>query len=770
MLESRAKWKFNENEYTKDHPTHSGIINSLLSNRGITTSEQAKMFISPSLDHLHSPSKLAMIVQASERIKEAILNKEKILIYGDYDADGVCSTTLLLKALNEIGAKCDFYIPNRFKEGYGLNKEAFQFAYNNDFKVIITVDTGIAAHKEVDFANQLGLDVIITDHHDIQEEVPNAYAILHPDYSPNYQFKQLAGVGVAFKLAEYLLGYFPEHLLDLVAIGTIADLVPLVDENRILAKYGLQTLSQTNNKGLIALKKACSIEDPVTEEDVGFRIGPRLNSVGRLQDADLAVHLLMTENNEEAQTFVQEIEALNNKRQQIVRDIVKEAEAEISETPGKNVIIVAKPNWHEGVLGIVASRLVQKYHRPAIVLRLDETTNELKGSARSIPAFHLFNHCMKIRDLFTSFGGHSQAAGMAFPLENKAKITHHLNGMVQKLSDEDLKETIEINKTLSAHELTEQLVDEVNQLAPFGIDNPKPIFHLKEIPNQLQQIGRLKDHLKIQYDVEDQRVEGIGFGMGNFYTQISPQVPVEIIGELGINEWNGFRTVQMVIRDMKIDEWQLFDHRGKKDFDIRPYIDPSKPCLILDNEEINKTKEYIENVSYVSFESDFSKLGHTNQLFIKEFPANLNALEQVVKITQPKQIYVCFYIRESAYLQAFPSREEFKWLYALILRERKFDVRQKIPFIMNTKGWSKDKVIFMFQVFIELAFIQSEKGIITPNPEPAKRDLSESQAYKDRLQQADIEKALYYSNYTQLKDLFSQWIGSHTREEVSYGL
>lgn len=752
--------------------SQSNIMDILLKQRGITTSEEAHRFISPDLAQLRSPSKLAMIDLASDRIKEAIINKEKILIYGDYDADGVCSTALLLKALTELGAQCDFYIPNRFEEGYGLNKKAFQLAKDNGFQVIITVDTGISSHEEVDFANELGIDVIITDHHDIQDGVPSAYAVIHPAYSPDYHFKQLAGVGVAFKFAQHLLGYFPEHLLDLVAIGTIADLVPLQDENRILAKFGLQTLSHTTNKGLIALKKACQIERIVTEEDVGFRIGPRLNAVGRLQDADLAVYLLMTESAEEANELVVEIERLNSERQQIVRDLVKEAEMEMKHVQAKSIIMVAKPNWHEGVLGIVASRLVQKYHCPAFVLTIDENTNEVKGSARSIPSFHLFDSCMKIRDLFTNFGGHSQAAGMTFPLENIEQITNHLNVMLSELADEDFKKTIEVSKTLSIGDLNEEIVDEISQLAPFGMANPKPIFHIKETPNQLQQIGRTKDHLKLQYQVDQRRVEGIGFGMGDLFNQISPHAKVSIVGELGINEWNGFKNVQMIIKDIRIQEWQLFDHRGKKDFDIFPYIQDEKRCLILSkhyaigNNRIDNND--ITNITYD--ECDIHQLQHVNQLFISDLPNDLSILEQIVTATQPKQIHVCYYISDSAYLQAFPTREEFGWLYGYILKEKSFNIKQEIPLIMQNRGWTKERVIFMLHVFKQLQFINTKEGIVRFVPNPAKRDLEESQVYQDRLQQAEIERILYYSNYTQLKNWFSQWMGYEAKEEVSYGL
>src|SRR5690625_250282 len=379
MIVSKAKWDFQEKQ---DEPiglgTYSPVISTLLIQRGITTIEAANNFMKPKLTELHDPSALSMIKKASDRVHQAIENGEKILIFGDYDADGVSSTAILLKALHEIEADCDFYIPNRFTEGYGQNESAFREAANQGFKLIITVDTGISAVHEAEVAKELGIDLIITDHHELQEQLPDSYATINPKTSPEYPFHELAGVGVAFKFAEYLLGYFPEHLLDLVAMGTIADLVPLIDENRILAYYGLQKLTTTTNPGLKALKEICKIEGNVSEENVGFMLGPRINAVGRLEDAQLAVELLMAEDQIEAEEIAMMIESINDERRQIVRDIVKEVEQMDLFNEETGIIIVAKEGWNEGVLGIVASQLVRKYDRPAIVLTIKPETGEVK--------------------------------------------------------------------------------------------------------------------------------------------------------------------------------------------------------------------------------------------------------------------------------------------------------------------------------------------------------------------------------------------------------
>lgn len=378
MLESQSKWIFTYNESNAGNLQEladlnvSPIIKQILLKRGMDTAEKADQFLQPELNQLHATTAFSDIDKGVNRVKKAIEDGESILVYGDYDADGVTSTTLMVEALRESGAMCDYYIPNRFTEGYGPNKEAFREAHRQGFQVIITVDNGVAGVEEVAVANELGIDVIITDHHEMQETLPDAYAIIHPKCSDQYPFKELAGVGVAFKFAEHLLGYFPKQFLDLVVIGTIADLVPLIDENRILVHYGLQALTRSERKGLKALKKLCQMEGNATEEDIGFRIGPRLNAVGRLQDANIAVDLLLTDDPHEAEKFANYIQELNTERQKIVADITKDAIEMFEQTEiNQNVIIVAKEGWNQGVLGIVASKLVQTYYRPAIVLTID---------------------------------------------------------------------------------------------------------------------------------------------------------------------------------------------------------------------------------------------------------------------------------------------------------------------------------------------------------------------------------------------------------------
>lgn len=774
MLDSKTKWNYEGTElvsaapsWTDDTLNISPAVMRLLLQRGIDNPDAARKFLSPDIKNLHAPMLLDSMDVASERVHKAIAENEKILVFGDYDADGVSSTAVMIKALRELGADCDFYIPNRFSEGYGPNEQAFVKAAEKGFKLIITVDTGIASVHEAAVARELGVDLIITDHHEPQEELPDAFAIIHPKCSPDYLFDELAGVGVAFKFAQHLLGYFPKQLLEFAAIGTIADLVPLVDENRVLAFYGLHALTISSNPGIRALKQVCQIEGNVSEEDVGFLIGPRINAVGRLQDADLAVELLLTEDEGLALQIAEEMDEINQQRKAIVESIVREAEKMVDPTRNHGVIIVAKEGWNEGVLGIVASKLVRKYDRPAICLTIKPETGTVKGSARSIPAFDLFTGCMKFRDLFTHFGGHSQAAGMTLPLENLDLVQTRLDDLIHtQLKKEDFRQELSISGVLDLEEINEDLVLEVAKLAPFGMHNPKPIFQIEEVPADARKIGSAKNHLKLQFKSNGVSLDGIGFGMGDLYNYISPGTEIAVAGELGINEWNGNRKVQLIMMDMRIDEWQLFDCRGKK---AKPFFPESPEDALAISSEIAELPEGIEQRT---FSDGLEGLKEVKHLYIMDLPAELEQLQWIIQLTKPVNIHACYAVSDSAYLSALPSREEFVWFYALVRKQKTIDLNKEMNRIMQHKGWSKERIIFISSVFFELGFVKIENGVVDIQPDPAKKDLQDSALYQERLQKASVEKQLYYSNYDELKAWFANSMEHlrNPREEVTNGL
>jgi len=770
MLKSKAKWNF----YNHKTETES-IMDQLFHERNLFTKEEQQQFLHPKLEHIQAPNHLHQIDFAKERIFQAIEQKESLIVYGDYDADGVTATALLVQVLKDLGAHCDYYIPNRFTEGYGLHTKALDHFKKQGVTLVITVDNGIANNVEAEYAKHLGIDLIITDHHEVQPEIPEALAVIHPSLSAKYKWKHLAGVGVAFQFAHYLLNEMPNHLLDLVAIGTIADLVPLLGENRILTAFGLKQLHKSSNVGLQALKRMCKLNNEITARDVGFLLAPRLNAVGRLQHANLAVELLLTEGEEEAKEIVRVIEELNVKRQQIVSEIVGEAETKVDETDG--VIILYDEAWHEGVLGIAASRLVKTFDRPVILLTYDAETDELKGSARSIPAFNLFENGMKIKHLFTKFGGHSQAAGMTFPYENLQDIKEKLNeAITNELIDEDFKPVIEVSKTIKMEEITENIISKINRFAPFGMANSEPIFHFRGKPHQVRRIGQDKRHIKIQFIQDQQRLEAIGFRYGNLFPFIFPQQEIELVGKLQINEWNGNRTIQMIIEDLAIQGWQLFDYRGRQSLStIQPYLSFFERNLVVgtNSERLKKTLGERNDVTIITYnDNHISKLHETDILYIYDLPDDLKKLQQIIKQTKPTAIHASYHALNDAYLHYVPSREEFKWVYAYLFQNNPIHLNVDLPTMMQIKRWTKEKLIFILKVFLDLQFITIDDNVLYVNKKAEKKELHTSTTYQKRMEQSNIEKALYYSTYEELKQWFNRQlrIGELNKEEMHHGL
>lgn len=775
MLKSKANWKFYEPETDEEASSATAMMDTLLQQRGIQTVEEKQAFLHPSLQELQDPSALHQIEQAKERILMAIESGESIMICGDYDADGITSTALLMQVFIELGANCDFYIPNRFTEGYGLHQDAIQKFHEAGVTLLLTVDNGIANTEEVKFANSLGIDVIITDHHEVQDTVPEAYAIIHPKLSDQYAWKELAGVGIAFQLAHYLLEEPPVHLLDLVAIGTIADMVPLLNENRILAYYGLKALQQTENIGIQALKEISKPDKGKqwTERDVGFMLAPRLNAVGRLEDASLAVELLLTIDPVEAAAIASKVEELNSERQQIVKQIVEEAEKKVDAKDG--VIMLYDASWHEGVLGIAASRLVRMFDRPVVMLTHKQETNELKGSARSIPAFDFFQCGMTFRECFTQFGGHAQAAGMTFPFDQLEEIRAKFNAAIfNQLSESDFKQEISGIQSVTLEALNETFVEQIQMLAPFGMANEEPVFHVEGNPLQLRKLGQHEQHLKLQFRNDSHALDVIGFQFGKLAPYISRDAQVSVVGTLGINEWNGNRMVQMMLQDIAVDQWQLFDFRARQqERNLLPFMQYFKRSVLL-----GQSRQYLQqlaaskpNVHIITYEEVPENMDSVDMLFICELPPTLDMLEEKMEQLQPRNIHVSYHITEDAFLQSIPDREDFKWLYGFIKKYEPVQLKVDLPKIMQGKRWSKEKAIFMLKVFIDLKFIRVESNTIYVEEVPGKAPLHTSKTYQQHLEQSEIEKLLYYSTYDELKQWFAPYIKSEeeTREEVAYG-
>ncbi|HEY2420167.1 MAG TPA: single-stranded-DNA-specific exonuclease RecJ [Neobacillus sp.] len=771
MLKSKTRWIVRKSDQKiaktlENELKITPLVASLLVNRGLNTVDSARYFLFGD-EQFHDPFLLKGMDLAVKRIRDAIEKQEPILIFGDYDADGVSSTSVLMITLRELGANVDFYIPNRFTEGYGPNETAFRKAAENGIKLIITVDTGISAIHEAEVAKELGMDLIITDHHEPGPIVPTALAIIHPKLPESeYPFRELAGVGVAFKLAHALYGKAPEHLLEIAVIGTIADLVSLTGENRLIAKKGIEKLKVTNNIGLRAIFKLAGVDLlSINEETIGFTLAPRINAVGRLEDASLAVQLILTEDVNEAQSLADEMDALNKERQSIVNAITLEAIEQVEKDypiETNQVLVIGKEGWNAGVIGIVASRLVERYYRPTIILSYDQEKGLAKGSARSIAGFDLFKNLSICRDILPHFGGHPMAAGMTLELEDVSLLRAKLNELaMEQLSAEDLIPLTVLDQEIHLEDINLASLDEMNKLSPFGIDNPKPkvLIHNVEITN-MRRIGSDQNHLKLVINENEANLDGIGFGLGRLFDQISPVAKISLIGELSINEWNNKRKPQIFIQDIAVEGWQLFDYRGvKRISNIADTVPIKNRKYILFNEEhLNEIAPALMNEVYLAQNLEqakaFNGLGE-NIVFV-DFPPSKEILIELVKGKQPARIYAYFYKESSDFFSTFPTRDHFKWFYAFLMKKGPIDLNRYGEDIAKKRGWSKETVIFMSKVFSDLEFVTINNGIITLNREANKRDLSDSRTYQSKKTISALERDLLFSSFQDLKGWFDQ--------------
>ncbi|MBB2481706.1 single-stranded-DNA-specific exonuclease RecJ [Bacillus sp. APMAM] len=782
MLKSKTRWVVKETVSSAarklvEQLNITPLVSILLVNRGIVETEEARSFLFMEDTSFHDPYLLFDMDIAVQRINESIANGEKILVFGDYDADGVSSTTVLMTVLKDLGASVDFYIPNRFTEGYGPNEMAFRWAADNGYKLIITVDTGIAAINEALLAKELGMDLIITDHHEPGPELPEALAIVHPKHPESkYPFKELAGVGVAFKLAHALYGRVPEELLDVVTIGTVADLVPLHGENRLIVKKGLKKLGITERPGIRALYALSnSSPEDINEETVGFMLAPRLNAPGRLDHAAPAVELLLTDDFEAANEIAKEIDGINKERQSIVNDITKDAismiEAEFDLQENK-VIVIGKEGWNPGVIGIVASRLVERYYRPTIVLSFDTEKKLAKGSARSIVGFDLFQNLSTCRDILPHFGGHTMAAGMTLSLDDVSELRTRLNHLANtSLSSEDFIPITEIDANIPIEEVNLESIQELNLLAPYGTGNPKPKIMIEKLSiSQLRQIGADNKHLKVVLEKEGSILDGVGFGMGDYFHQVSPLASVSVLGELAINEWNNVRKPQIFLRDMKIEEWQLFDFRGVKQWNKWiPFIPKNESLFIVFQHQT------LEKLALDSLQFDIVEMKDERQclelqiddrnIVLLDLPTSMTKLEMLIKDKKPSRIYCHFFHEQDHYFSTIPTREHFKWFYGFLIKQKTFNVMRQGDQLAAFKGWSRKTIDFMSQVFFDLEFVTIEDGLISLKPVKVKRDLVESKTYQEKQQQITLENELLYSSYKELKSWFDERVSRTVEHE-----
>lgn len=537
----------------------SPLLAQVLCNRGMDNREKVSRFLYE--DELYDPFLLEGMNVAVQRILAAIDSNEKIRVYGDYDVDGITAVTLLFETLSWLGGRVDYYIPERLDEGYGLNRDAVMAAVDSGIGLMITVDTGITALEEARLCSELGLDLIITDHHEALQELPVAIAALNPKFG--YPFSGLAGVGVAYKLAEALIRAsnreeaFLNGLLDLVALGTVADIVPLLDENRLLTQRGLLALKRNKRPGLEALAKVAGIElKDIDTGKVAFALAPRLNAVGRIGSADSAVKLLLSKSFEQAYPLAKELDVANRERQGVESRIVQEAEELLKEKVPDTVIALKSSQWHTGIVGIVASRILGKYYLP-VFLGVEETDalgrEIVKGSARSIEEFNIFSALEEMEDILLAYGGHARAAGFTLLRTNWEEFVFRLEELTKEaFAIKPPVPGISVDAVLKPENLDEKLIDELKYLEPYGMGNPKPVFLLKNVNLAwARRVGKTGEHLQAELGATAKSFKAIGFGLADFDV-IPKGTDIELVGTPEFNYWQGKKEINFLFKDLRL--------------------------------------------------------------------------------------------------------------------------------------------------------------------------------------------------------------------------
>ena len=554
------KWevnKYNENEVNEllKECNISRLLAILLCSRGIVAKEQVDLYLSPTRKDFYDPFLMPDMQKAVDRIINAIENKEKVIIYGDYDVDGITSTTVLKQFLAERGLIVDWYIPNRLNEGYGLNKNAIKEINDKGYKLIITVDCGISALEEIKYANDLGMEVIVTDHHEPVEVLPQCLAVVDAKRKDNiYPYNQLAGVGVVFKLIQALsikLNLEEKEFLkflDLVAVGTISDIVPLKDENRVIAKLGLKLVEVTKNIGLKTLISVLGFKK-IDSTAISFGVAPRINASGRMGVQEKALNLFLTDNYEEAKKITQELNEFNNDRQAEEQKIFKEALEMLKKENNKSCIILGNENWHHGVIGIVASKITDMYFKPSILLCFEE--NEGKGSGRSIPGFDLHKALMECSKDIKKFGGHSMAIGITIEKDKFESFKNDFEKYAEQTNIKEIVPIVNIDAEISLKDLSIDIVKQLELLEPFGEANKMPQFLFKNMKIiAIRAISEGK-HLKLKLKQDNYIIDAIGFNMGELSNLYQIEDRIDVVGNIGVNTFNGMENLQINIKDIR---------------------------------------------------------------------------------------------------------------------------------------------------------------------------------------------------------------------------
>ena len=732
-------WKISD-IFSEDYDSQTTVLNpaieQLVLARQLATAESLDTFAKEETIH-HDPFLFSEMSKIITRINEAIDQGEPILIYGDYDADGVTGTSILVRCLRELGALVDYYIPNRFYEGYGPNEDAFMQAIADGYQLVITVDNGIAGVDEAEILLEHGVDLIITDHHQVKETLPRAYAILHPELDENYPFHHLSGAGVALKVAEALLQeVIPEDFYAIAMLGTIGDVVPLIDENRSIVKRGLAALRETEIEGLNAMMELAGTEkSEATEVNVGFELCPRLNAPGRMDEAALSVECLIAESEEEAKLIADQIESFNSERQKVTQKVLEEATklVDVKTLAKKKVVILYSPNWHEGILGIVAGRLAKQWQKAVFVVT-DDHEGFLKGSARAVEGYHLFELLNECQDLIERFGGHALAAGITFAPENLKALEDKMNELLQEV---EVTSSLQVDLSLPLADLNISFVEQLSILAPFGEGNRPPVIELKNVyVKNVKPIGNKLQHLKFTLYQEKHSVDVIAFNQASLAMYLTPDTLFSFVGEVKINEWNGNRSVQFHFIDVLCNEFQFIDLRNRQAYEQR------KDQLQLATMYTNAT------------EAD-----EIETLVINQLPNSKEELMTLIKRKKPGNIVI-------APLESnvtFAPREKFVIVYKVVKQHGPITLNHQMINYFMRLGISKNELLFILQVFFEVELVIIKNGSVFPTDSVTKRDLAEAPTYQSQKAKLEMLEFFELTTWSELKTTFKT-----AREEMTH--
>ena len=759
MINSRYQWRFPEVSNQKAIKTLSEtfgiteLIAKILVNRGYATVEAANAFLRPELSGLHDPFLLHDMDKAIERLMQAIDSGQKIIVYGDYDVDGMTSTAIMTWALELMGANVNYFVPSRFSDGYGPNLANYQKLAAEGMQLLVTVDNGVSGKDEIAWLMAQGIDVIVTDHHELPEELPVATAIVHPRHPEgSYPFGGLSGAGVAFKVVSALLEEPADEVLDLAALGTVADVMSLTDENRIIVKQGLESLKLDPRPGVAALLAAAGTQlSDIDSSTIGFTIAPRLNALGRLENATTGVQLLLMDEPEEAKPLADHVNALNQERQQLVTKITTAAQEQATQLSEDPVLVVAGENWHEGVLGIVASKLVEQTGKPTIVLNVNG--DEMKGSGRSVAAFDLFTALDGHRDLMTTFGGHASAAGMTVPTNNLTALRAALRDEAaqQQLATAQ-KADMQIATTVTAADFTKENFDNLQVLAPFGEGNPEPLFMLDlRGVNQVKTMSEGK-HLRFIAQTDTDQLPVVAFGWGNQASALAGHFSsLQIVGTMSQNSYRGNISYQLMLRDMSAKGAAILDwrtsHLTKQTF--------SKPVtyVFFKEKHLQQLAAYVDPAAQALMWQDALQTSNIQTMVLVDLPDSLDQLQTLLQTSTPGRLAPMFYVQSPVYLQKVPSKQVFSNVYKFVLSFKDINLQTQFDAMVKHLKISNMTLKLILKVFLEAKFVTIDNGVLNAVPNPTPMKLTQTQTFQRFMAQRDLEQQLIYSTTAELETL-----------------